>query len=436
MKLICNNSVKIRAFITEMMHQTLQPYRKSQEFRETHNLLSKYYNNFYPFELIIKMLKMGKTKSLLQYRNMGLQPSLKESYPMKRKFNRIIDQSLKKELIENDIMAIHCSTFSPTCVETYIHNEEMNEFLIFTDFNFSTMQHTEISRNFQEIVFDIDLTDYDRFCPCQGFKLICDTCWLHMEGTCLILKDILTNRYGIDEKNMMWVFSGGKGMHCIINDKSMLQMDIKQRMNIYNDIRVDKCDEYHNHLKKMNNGFYSPSLIKKLRKLFLNQVLIKRNLLFHSNEFVDHLLKKLKRHYPLSFYSIIQKSWTLIHNDIGINVTEKSIKKWESLIQLENKSSLTSSLYLILSLYYPMIDRNPLEIGHLIKLPFSIHVSTMKISLPIDHNLITNYDVFQSFCTLKTLLISNGVNNHEYLIEIFENAKSIFEKWLLCYDNY
>ena len=80
-------------------------------------------------------------------------------------------------------------------------------------YNVPPKQHSTIANigqgfipQYKELVFDIDMTDYDdvRTC-CQGAS-VCRKCWQFMEIAVNIVDQALREDFGF--KSMMWVFSG------------------------------------------------------------------------------------------------------------------------------------------------------------------------------------------------------------------------------------
>lgn len=90
----------------------------------------------------------------------------------------------------------------------------------------------------KELVFDIDLTDYYR--TCCNEKNICEKCFPLIKVSVELLNYILKEELGF--KNLAFVFSGRRGLHCWVNDGSSKNYNSIIRGNIvkYFEIVVDK----------------------------------------------------------------------------------------------------------------------------------------------------------------------------------------------------
>lgn len=69
----------------------------------------------------------------------------------------------------------------------------------------------------RELVFDIDLTDYDsvRRCGCEGAK-ICGKCWTYMGMAVEVMEAGLREDFGFE--HVAWFYSGRRGVHCWVCD--------------------------------------------------------------------------------------------------------------------------------------------------------------------------------------------------------------------------
>jgi DNA primase small subunit len=89
----------------------------------------------------------------------------------------------------------------------------------------------------RELVFDIDLTDYDgvRNCGCSGAK-ICPICWTFMQMACTVMHDGLKEDFGF--QHIAWFYSGRRGIHAWICDEEARALTNEARSAVANYFEV------------------------------------------------------------------------------------------------------------------------------------------------------------------------------------------------------
>ncbi|EJW02739.1 hypothetical protein EDEG_02860 [Edhazardia aedis USNM 41457] len=170
----------------------------------------------------------------------------------------------------------------------------------------------------KELVFDVDLTDYKRNC-CNG-KKICDLCFTLVKCSAKLMDYILTKIFGF--KYILYVFSGGRGIHIWVCDEEARFLDDKERKGIIN---------YVDFYNISNNESSTTSFHKTIDDEILN----------------------------------ILKEYQYFFGDQNMN------------IEVDTKA--------LIEYLYVKIDKNVTsEMKHLLKSPFSIHPISRRISVPLN----------------------------------------------------
>lgn len=159
----------------------------------------------------------------------------------------------------------------------------------------------------RELIFDIDLTDYDevRFCGCRGKNEMCEHCWELVNVGARWIHETMVEDFGVE--GIKWDFSGRRGLHATILDYDFSTLDEEQRAAIVNYLTFFKGEgknvKYHppaKHHKEYNNrmwhllyqSFFKEVTVEQLIEIGFGQsralqILNQRDRMGVSNEFLN-----------------------------------------------------------------------------------------------------------------------------------------------------
>ena len=111
----------------------------------------------------------------------------------------------------------------------------------------------------REFIIDIDMNDYDDIRTCCTSKSLCDKCWQFLVAAYEVLERLLGKCFGFH--NILWVFSGRRGIHAWVCDKKARDMDSKTRKSVTEYLNFTVSNESVNSLVKselLNRKEYKP----------------------------------------------------------------------------------------------------------------------------------------------------------------------------------
>uniref|UniRef100_A0A8C1PFC8 DNA primase n=2 Tax=Cyprinus carpio TaxID=7962 RepID=A0A8C1PFC8_CYPCA len=221
----------------------------------------------------------------------------------------------------------------------------------------------------KELVFDIDMTDYDDVRRCCSAADICSKCWTLMTIAIRILDRALREDFGFH--HLLWVYSGRRGVHCWVCDDAARKLSVAARSAVAEYLSLIKGGE------------------ETVRKVVLSDPI---------HPFINHSLSVVERYFCqyaiveqdiLGSKESVDKVLALLPEDIlsfPVVLSQYHIKKGGQYFDKE----------IMLQYCYPRLDVNVSKgVNHLLKSPFSIHPKTGRISVPIDLKELNTFDPFE-----------------------------------------
>ncbi|KAL1371831.1 hypothetical protein AAHE18_01G160300 [Arachis hypogaea] len=195
-------------------------------------------NEFNPSYLKIYYSKLFPHADLyrwMSYGNDGKHPACDSSYLGRREFSYTLD---------NDIFVRYNTFNSATELENSIKDKCPLKIDIGPIYNLNPARRnayagdnvlTPVER---ELIFDIDMSDYDdvRYC-CSGAD-VCLNCWPLMTVAVKVIDTSLRDDFGF--RHILWVYSGRRGVHCWVCDRKARRLTNEQRAAVADYFRVYK----------------------------------------------------------------------------------------------------------------------------------------------------------------------------------------------------
>ncbi|KAG2627270.1 hypothetical protein PVAP13_3KG123323 [Panicum virgatum] len=219
----------------------------------------------------------------------------------------------------------------------------------------------------RELIFDIDISDYDdvRYC-CSGAD-VCKDCWPLM----------ICNDFGFN--HILWVYSGRRGVHCWVCDTRARKLSNEQRAAVADYFRVYMRGE--NTLKKV-------SLAGPVLHPFLAQQL------FASQERCQKILDLIPDE---NVASELHDKWQGNRRS-SISKEDVNASRWKQLKTILQSGKHKLRAFgdveeIVFSYTYPRLDMEVSKhMNHLLKAPFCIHPKTGRVIVPIDPNNCDDFD--------------------------------------------
>eukprot|EP00559_Dactyliosolen_fragilissimus_P006271 CAMPEP_0184871330 /NCGR_PEP_ID=MMETSP0580-20130426/40655_1 /TAXON_ID=1118495 /ORGANISM="Dactyliosolen fragilissimus" /LENGTH=558 /DNA_ID=CAMNT_0027373973 /DNA_START=121 /DNA_END=1797 /DNA_ORIENTATION=- len=265
----------------------------------------------------------------------------------------------------------------------------------------------------RELVFDVDLTDYDgvRKCGCSG-AAICGKCWKMMNMAIRVMDAGLREDFGF--QNIVWFYSGRRGVHAWVSDEVARKLTDEGRSAVASYFEVNLGSE-HNKVDTLPYPLH-PTLARShtiLEPMFIADILpstghgllanaqawegLLASLPDAATPVADTLLARWNNKNcsssPAEKWNEIKRFLSIFCGKGSNSSSDKSMKKSK---KLSNLDQLKIELWPIITVFtytYPRLDINVSKMrNHLLKSPFCVHPKTGRVCVPINIDALEDFD--------------------------------------------
>ena len=218
----------------------------SQEVLFSPELLKMYYSRLFPYHLLCSWLAYDPQQALMADGNSNSSSSSSSKFANRHVFtNR--EFSMTKMVQGEEIYMRYQSFANEQDLKDGVMKNQPIKIDIGAVFSASPKNKNALPPNAfhtvqRELVFDIDLTDYDdtRRCGCTGAK-ICSKCWAFMNMALKVLKVGLEEDFGFT--NIGWFYSGRRGIHAWVCDEEARMLSNEARSAVANYFEVRRSND-------------------------------------------------------------------------------------------------------------------------------------------------------------------------------------------------
>ncbi|CAI7929209.1 unnamed protein product [Closterium sp. NIES-54] len=236
------------------------------------DLLRIYYRRLFPYADMARWLSYGNDRKL---------PGTDASYLQRREFSFTL---------EHDIYVRYQSFRDAADMEAAIRDKNPHKIDIGAVYNVDPARRaayqgigseSAFAPVERELVFDIDISDYDDVRTCCSGASVCTKCWPLMTAAIKVVDTALREDFGFE--HILWVFSGRRGVHCWVCDRRARRLTNEQRSAVAEYFRVYKGTEANGSKVSFSGAALHPSLMRAydqvLRGTFEGEVLPNQELL-------------------------------------------------------------------------------------------------------------------------------------------------------------
>ncbi|KAK4728865.1 hypothetical protein R3W88_021853 [Solanum pinnatisectum] len=345
--------------------------------------LKAYYGKIFPYVDIFKWLSYG---------NDGKHPGCDHSYFGRREFSFTLD---------NDIYLRFQSFNTASELENAIKEKCPFKIDIGPVYSVDPSKRHAYSQGGdniftpveKELVFDIDISDYDdaRYC-CSGAD-VCLECWPLMTIAIKVIDTSLRDDFGFS--HILWVYSGRRGVHCWVCDGKARRLNNEQRAAIVDYFCVYKGNENSSKKVSLVGPALHPFLVRsytEVLKDYFEKRLLSSQKLFLNEERFEKILEMIPDE---SVTSELRGRW--LSNKRSRE--EINVARWDQLKNLLQSSKQKGQGLrrcieeIVFTFTYPRLDMEVSKhMNHLLKAPFCVHPKTGRVCVPINPKNCEEFD--------------------------------------------
>jgi len=275
----------------------------------------------------------------------------------------------------------------------------------------------------RELVFDVDMDDYKNRQCCTGAK-ICHRCWPFMTMAIKVVDCALREDFGF--RNILWIYSGRRGVHCWVCDPEARELANEAREAVVSYLAVDfpaEGDEGDKRLMKTFQTPMHPSLARAyntVEPMFGRYIchadgqgLLKDKVAYMKvlNKLPNEdIRKELYGEWERNPLLTGEERWEMMRDAItegaGSSASQAQKKRKVDYSKLDAWKH-----EFVLNQTYPRLDVNVSKHrNHLLKSPFCVHPKTGRVCIPIDP---TKADTFDPFSVPTVRVLEEQINAYD-----------------------
>lgn len=357
------------------------------------DLLKIYYSRLFPYKEMIQWLSYGNDRKL---------PGSDGGYMKRREWSFTL---------EHDIYVRYQSFRDAGEMEAAIRDKCPHKIDIGAVYNVDPSRRTAyqgigsesaFAPVERELVFDVDMSDYDDVRTCCSGASVCSKCWPLMTAAIQVVHAALKADFGFS--HILWVFSGRRGVHCWVCDRRARKLTNEQRSAVAEYFRVYKGTEGSSSSGvSFNAPTLHPSLARAytlLEGIFVGELLEGQQLLSSAGAWS----KVLAMVQDQDVQAQLDDRWRTDRRATSAADRWKQLKAAVASAAKKNSAVRKAVEEIVFVHAYPRLDIEVSKhMNHLLKAPFCIHPKTGFVCVPIDPDKCAEFEPSKA-PTLATLL--------------------------------